>query len=73
MIFACRWHIANTPLSILKTLRSKCIIDGSVLGQIYLNAGTSFTLVAANGNAAFSANNNTGPNNTAITFTYSLL
>ena len=46
---------------------------GSVLGQIYLNAGTSFTLVAANGNAAFSANNNTGPNNTAITFTYSLL
>ena len=46
---------------------------GSVLGQIYLNAGTSFTLVDANGNAAFSANNNTGPNNTAITFTYSLL
>jgi hypothetical protein len=47
--------------------------SGSVLGQIYLNASTSFTLIAANGNAAFSANNNIGPNGTAITFTYSLL
>jgi hypothetical protein len=47
--------------------------SGTVLGQIYLNASTSFTLIAANGNAAFSANDNIGPNNTAITFTYSLL